>query len=165
MNVKIRKEARRDGDKWYFTGNPCKHGHLSKRYVKNGACQQCHNEVRYNSPIEKAKRRKYWFDNYEKYLFNSARQRAKRDNIEFSITSDDIKIPDYCPCLWIPLVKMIGNNNGKRNDSSPSLDRVDSTRGYVKDNVSVISWRANRLKHNATMHELKGIVRYTEGRL
>lgn len=37
---------------------------------------------------------------------------------------------------------------------SPSLDRIDSSKGYVKGNVRVISARANMLKNNATVEEL-----------
>jgi len=36
-----RKEAIRLGVKHYFTGKPCKHGHLVKRYTSNGRCMIC----------------------------------------------------------------------------------------------------------------------------
>ena len=36
-----RKEARLAGDKFYSTGNPCKHGHVAKRYTSGGACIKC----------------------------------------------------------------------------------------------------------------------------
>lgn len=36
-----RKEAKLAGDKKYFTGNPCKHGHVSPRLVSNAACCEC----------------------------------------------------------------------------------------------------------------------------
>jgi hypothetical protein len=42
-------------------------------------------------------------------------------------------------------------------------DRKDNARGYVKDNVRVISWRANRLKSDATLEELRLLVRDLEG--
>ena len=28
--------------KWYFTGKPCKHGHVSKRQVSGKGCWECH---------------------------------------------------------------------------------------------------------------------------
>lgn len=31
------------GQRWYFTGNPCKHGHIAKRLVSNGTCLRCSN--------------------------------------------------------------------------------------------------------------------------
>ena len=39
-------------------------------------------------------------------------------------------------------------------DNSPSLDRIDSSKGYTPDNVWVISRRANIIKHDATLEEL-----------
>jgi hypothetical protein len=61
------------------------------------------------------------------------------------ITKEDIVIPDTCPLLGTPM-------------ESPSLDRIDSTKGYVKGNVWVISNRANTLKNDATLTELKTLV-------
>lgn len=36
-----RKEAREKGQDWYFTGKPCKHGHIDKRYTSNATCFTC----------------------------------------------------------------------------------------------------------------------------
>lgn len=75
-----------------------------------------------------------------------ARQRAKRRKIEFSLTENDITIPSHCPVLG---VKLKFNWSGLRSGyfpDSPSIDRIDNTKGYVKDNVRIISNRANNLK-------------------
>jgi hypothetical protein len=37
---------------------------------------------------------------------------------------------------------------------SPTLDRIDNSKGYIVGNVWVISMRANRLKSDATVDEL-----------
>ena len=29
------------GERFYFTGKPCKHGHTAKRYASNGKCAEC----------------------------------------------------------------------------------------------------------------------------
>ena len=39
-----KKQAREQGLKHYFTGKPCKHGHVSKRYVSTGQCFCCVSE-------------------------------------------------------------------------------------------------------------------------
>ena len=36
-----RKEAKEQGLTYYFTGKPCKHGHISKRLVCDHACYAC----------------------------------------------------------------------------------------------------------------------------
>lgn len=38
---KNRSDALKTGDTQYFTGKPCKYGHLSHRYTASGACAQC----------------------------------------------------------------------------------------------------------------------------
>lgn len=90
-------------------------------------------------------------------LLCGAKSRSKSKNLEFNITIDDIILPEYCPVLGICLEY---NNNLKRKDTSPSLDRIDSTKGYIKGNVRIISWRANRLKSDATLKEMESIIQY-----
>lgn len=71
---------------------------------------------------------------------------AKKRGVKCTITSDDLIIPERCPVLDIPLT--IGTRGMSPN--SPTLDRIDPTFGYVRGNVAVISWRANRIKGDQT---------------
>ena len=91
----------------------------------------------------------------ELYLLGGARQRAKAKDFEFSITLVDVTIPDTCPVLGIELE--MGNED---RDTSPSIDRIDNNKGYTPDNVRIISYRANRLKSNATPEELEAVIKY-----
>jgi hypothetical protein len=52
--------------------------------------------------------------------------------------------------LGIPLIHGVG----KTVEGSPSLDRKNTAEGYTLENIWVISWRANRLKSNATREEI-----------
>ena len=88
-------------------------------------------------------------------IFRSAKDRARTRGLEFDITKEDIIIPGMCPILKIPIIKSF--NSTTKN--SPSLDRIDSTKGYVKGNVQVISLRANTLKNNATIEELEAVLK------
>ncbi len=83
-------------------------------------------------------------------MVNAARKRAKDLGLEFSISADDIEVPAECPVLGIPIEIAVG---GGPSDGSPSLDRIDSTRGYVRGNVAVISFLANRIKSNGTAEQ------------
>lgn len=86
-----------------------------------------------------------------KNLVIRARSRAIAMGMEFDLTADDIKVPEYCPVLGIQLAVA----EGIAADFSPSLDRIDSTKGYTPDNVEVMSYRANRIKNDSTFEEVE----------
>jgi hypothetical protein len=89
--------------------------------------------------------------NINSILYHISKSRAKRKGIEHTITIDDIIIPVKCPILNIELDH--SRNKGRRYNGA-SLDRIDSTKGYVKGNVQVISDLANRMKTDATPEQL-----------
>ncbi len=94
----------------------------------------------------------------ESVMWSAAKQRAKRSGREFTISVEDIIIPTHCPALGIEMKR--GTMAERAN--SPSLDRIDSSKGYVPGNVQVISQKANRMKNDATLEELKSLVAYLE---
>lgn len=91
-------------------------------------------------------------NNIVRLLLNRSKHRAKEYGYEFNLEESDLIIPELCPILKIPIVVVRGE--GRRFDG-PSLDRIDSTKGYTKDNVWIISDLANRMKQNATLEQLK----------
>ena len=93
-------------------------------------------------------------------MWSRAKYRAAHKGREFTITKEDIVIPERCPLLGIPLVCHRGK--GSQQGNSPSLDRIDPEKGYIKGNVWVISNRANTLKNDATLTELKTLVENLE---
>lgn len=93
------------------------------------------------------------------YLLNQAKYRAKKSGTEFSITLKDLEIPIVCPVFNIPL----RYNPGKRTNNSFSLDRIDNSKGYVKGNVRVISWKANMYKGDLNIEEVENLLKYMKG--
>lgn len=85
-------------------------------------------------------------------MHQRAKQRCKASGREFSIAVEDVVIPDYCPILGIKLNMNSGKSGAYSN--SPSLDRIDNSRGYTPDNIQVISQKANAMKHAASNEEL-----------
>lgn len=103
-------------------------------------------------------RRRHWRQvNPERSMIRLAKKRGH----EVTITEADIIIPKRCPILGIPIV--MGSRTQK--DGSPSLDRIDTSKGYIPGNVEVISWRANRLKSDASLAEVKAIYKYMKRHL
>lgn len=91
-----------------------------------------------------------------KNLLKWCKHRAKRRGIPFSLTLDDIQIPERCPVLGIPLAL----SPSRPRECSPSLDRINPSLGYVPGNVQVVSYRANRLKADASLLELCAVASY-----
>lgn len=85
-------------------------------------------------------------------MHQRAKMRSKENGREFSIEVSDIVIPDVCPILGIELNMNSGKSGAYRN--SPSLDRIDNSKGYTKNNIQVISQLANAMKCHATNEEL-----------
>jgi len=166
MEIVSKPEARARELKRYFTGRPCKNGHTAERYTSNSACVTCLADKFREWRADPENRKKHslgsrvWeANNPEASLIYAARSRARRLGIACTIGPGDIRIPDRCPVLGIPLGTAHGGGKGN-GPTSPSLDRIDPSKGYTPGNTRVISWRANKLKSNATVGEVERILAY-----
>lgn len=129
-----------------------------QRYQKNKKQMNAHTKRWYKENPKKAEIQYYnrKINNPEKYILVKARASAKKRNLLFSITLKDIYIPKYCPVLGI---KLRFTKKGC-HDYTPSIDRINNSKGYVPGNVEIISYRANTLKNNATNDEIKKLYKY-----
>lgn len=85
---------------------------------------------------------------------------AKKNNIEFDLTVEDLlPLPTHCPALGIELDYGF---KGAIYPNSPSLDRINPNKGYIKDNVIIVSNRANVIKQNASVEEIKAVANFYE---
>ena len=91
--------------------------------------------------------------NYENKLLHSAKQTSRDNGGTIDINVSDIVIPSVCPLLGIRLDR----SATALSDNLPYIDRIDPSKGYVKGNVWVTSWRANKLKSDGTSEEWTGI--------
>jgi len=123
--------------------------------------QRMRTDFEYRDKVLKEKRyssRKH----FKLQMLSRARQRAEKYGLEFNLTKEDIIIPDFCPLLEIPLYP------GKKGDyhNSPSIDRIDNSKGYTKDNIKIISTLANSMKNAASKEQLllfiKNLPKYLE---
>lgn len=97
-------------------------------------------------------------------LWCSAKRRAAGAGLAFTLRLDDIVIPECCPVFGTRLIAHRGGR-GYWHDDSPTLDRIIPSLGYTPDNVWVISYRANRIKSDASLEELKRIINAMKLRL
>jgi hypothetical protein len=87
-----------------------------------------------------------------------------KDSLEFTIYLKSIA-PEVCPVFGVPLT------TGKRvlHDWSPSVDKIDKKKGYVRGNIQIISYLANAMKRDASPERLnqfaKWVLSKTDGRM
>ena len=81
--------------------------------------------------------------------------------LDFDLTYETLKplIPEYCPVFnanfkWTP------GKKGRGNPNKPSIDRINSAKGYTLDNIIVVSWRANDLKADGTPEKPMKLAKY-----
>ncbi len=89
-------------------------------------------------------------------ILANSRARAKKKNMEHNIQLKDLYdlYDGICPVLGIPY-----EDGG---DYVVSIDRIYSDQGYVKGNIILMSWRANRIKFNATKQELTQLLNFLD---
>ena len=104
------------------------------------------------------KQREYEHTHLLHSALRKAKVRAKKFLVPFAITVNDIVIPEYCPVLGIPIFRI----DGKYSDNSPSIDRLIPSLGYTRNNIRIISYRANRLKGDGTAEEHRHIAEWME---
>lgn len=116
------------------------------------------------NPEKANSRMREWRHRNPKYmLYHSAKRRAKERDLDFSITIEDIpEIPEVCP---IAQIRIHFRDDGKRGpiENSPTLDRIDPSKGYTRDNIRVISHKGNRLKSDMGKEDLLRILQYMNG--
>ena len=124
--------------KWYLENQ-------DKVRESNNKYQRAHPEKRKEWSSRSYRKKKETKPEY--YLHRQSKRRAKEGNLDFNIGIEDIVIPQNCPYFNRPLLPL-------DKEWAPSLDRIDNSKGYIKGNIRVISYKANRVKNNLTIDEL-----------
>ena len=89
-------------------------------------------------------------------LLKKAKDRSKRKNLEYNLDYDwAVKnFPEFCPVFGIPLTFFTSS------DSSASIDRLDNSKGYTKENCRFISMEANFKKNANSLSDITKIYNY-----
>lgn len=124
---------------------------------KASYCRSCCQEKarhffgKYNSNLQ-ARRLK----NPIHFIYVRLKASAKKRNILFTLTEEDLrsKFVSRCPIYDKELIFF------SNSDWSPSVDRIDSNKGYTKDNIIIVSSKANRQKNTCTVEEMKKLYEF-----
>lgn len=99
----------------------------------------CKNKVPGNYQCNKCRSKKWREANPIKYSFYNLRNRARRDNIPFTIVFEDFE-------KWCVNVHYIGMKRG-RGANARTVDRRYNDIGYHIDNIQVMEKRDNVIKY------------------
>ena len=155
----ISKEKKKEYNQNYYEKNKTKLKRNSLDYYNSNKEAVLESVKKYRDSkreLIQEKGREYYRRKIKNRMLNAARARSKSKNLDFSIDETDFDIPEKCPLLGIDLFIADGRKAVKNN--SPSLDRIDSKKGYVKGNVWVISHRANTIKSDACVEEIEKLL-------
>jgi len=89
-------------------------------------------------------------------IWNNARQRAKKNNLEFTITKkwiQDCLEKGVCQVTGVPFVLEVSEGSGRGNPWGPSLDRLDPSQGYTPKNSQMVIWMYNNAKGYSASHD------------
>lgn len=87
--------------------------------------------------------------NWATRIKNKALQRSKKNCLGFDLDRDFIfqkLLVGTCEVTGIPF----DLTGGERKPHTPSIDRIDPSRGYTKDNVQLVVWIYNAAKSTFT---------------
>jgi hypothetical protein len=114
--------------------------HSKNKDGLQGSCRECNNKLS-----------KEWnAKNKDSLILKRLKERSIQKGLDFDLTVADIDVPLKCPVFGFDLHR----NHKVPLFNSPSVDRVDPTKGYTKDNIQIISQLANAMKQNASPEQL-----------
>jgi len=102
---------------------------------------------------------------FGKTEYSSLKSRAKEKSLAFDLTPEYIqrvfdRCEGRCNITKLPFDMEIGTKGrGKRNPYRPSIDRINSNRGYVKGNIQIVLTLVNTMKMDYTDKILHPVVK------
>jgi hypothetical protein len=153
----------------------CGEININKFYLNNKSiCKKCKLEklkIKYKNLSDvdkknKIKKQGIWISkNIIKCRVLAAKHRSIRKNIDFDIDeefiSDLLKKQNY-RCFYSNIIldiSSIGSENNNINNNTLSIDRIDSNKGYLKDNVVLVTGLINLMKNDLSDNEFRNIIK------
>lgn len=157
MEVITKKEARAEGLKRFYTGKPCKHGHIAEQYTANGKCVECERERgrkrrkdpdyrrKENETNRKWKRERYASDPDFRRKKNEASREYARQNPEAKAAAKALRRATRLRA--IPLRAFKGKSQEARQRNRAILHgRVERGSKAVRDLVTTEYWEGLKRK-------------------
>ena len=153
QNPEVIQKAKKKYNEKYYEENKTKARQQARQ----------HYEEHRDQILAMAKQGRTGKEGYLRTMIASAKSRAKQKGWEFDLELNDLMMVanNYCPVDGLPF----DWDRQLENDSTlpmtiPSLDRIDSFRGYTKDNVMIIGDKWNRWKSNMNLENIELLIKY-----
>ena len=121
-----------------------------------------------HKPAYAAAQRKYKERNRVRFMIVRAVNRSAKSGVEcdkqYLLTLVGLR-PTHCPCCGREFIYGGSGVVGVQHPATPSMDRIDSSKGYVEGNVAIICFRCNILKKDGSLSEFEAIAKYMRDRL
>ena len=152
-----------------------KENEYSKKYYQSNKehCRKINKEYRKKHKVRLNKlssktNKKAWGDFNSPVWFNRRcsviKARARARELDFNLDAEYLKSifpkDKRCPALGIPFKVLDIYAKGKELQQKVSLDRIDSSKGYIKGNVQWVSLLANVITSNATPDQVIQVGQY-----
>lgn len=96
------------------------------------------------------------FDSFVRKIYLHARNRSQKRKLEFSIDHDQIKQlwdtqEGRCALSGRRMTWGVATSGIQGNNDNISIDRIDSSKGYIIENIHLVTARANLMKRDYPM--------------
>lgn len=129
------------------------YGFTNTRDKKSTTCKTCQN--RRNSEIREKNKHNLKYTLSRRLTSAKASSNRRRIEYDKTLTSEyliDLYNTQNGLCSISKQKMTVGE--GKRNYHTISLDRIDSSKGYIKGNLHLVCWIINQMKNDMSMQEL-----------
>lgn len=153
---------------------------------RSARCQECHNkhyselvknwrsvqspqlkQARAERDALRSKRDFRWMLSALRHSVSSTKSRSRRSGMGHDITLEylwDQWVKQDGKCYWLGVAMEEPSELSTRHPLMPSLDRIDSTKGYIKGNVVFSTYFANMAKSNCPPDEFVRCLNVVFGR-
>jgi hypothetical protein len=157
-DVSLVKGTEKKGYNWYASNSE------NRMYI----CNKCFKLNKNKLKTKQRKEKQVGDARHLNDMREGARNRARKSNVPYNLTVKDLReiITDKCPILGTKFeLNKVGQAWGKGKDknnwqTSPSLDRIVPEKGYVKDNIIIVSLMANSIKNQATPDQIQKVATF-----
>jgi len=149
----------------------CKVKKLASKFSKNSShqnglqkiCKKCNGKYRVANKERIAEQKRAYYRTSKgiaKQLFDKARYRARKQSIVFELDYDWVlgQVQQVLECP-VRKVKFVTGDKTFHNNSR-TLDRAQPSLGYTRENTCLVSFKANLVKNNGSLQDLKLLICY-----